>query len=134
MAAAAVNFLSYFTVLTNLAATLTLTRHAVRGAESVRPSIAASVAVFIAIVGLVYSLVLRALWEPTGLRLAADIALHDVMPVLYLMFWLRVVPHGTLRWGEPAQWLLVPLVYCACAIARGLASTPLLVVAVDKKL
>ena len=42
-----------------------------------------AVAVYIFAVGLVYSLLLSALWHPVGWALVADVALHDLMPILY---------------------------------------------------
>ncbi|MDQ6780171.1 MAG: Pr6Pr family membrane protein [Candidatus Eremiobacteraeota bacterium] len=78
-----------------------------------------AVAVYIFVVGLVYSLVLRALWEPTGLQRLVDIALHDVMPLLYIGFWLWFIPKGGLRWTQPFGWLAYPLLYGAYALGRG---------------
>jgi hypothetical protein len=123
---ATVNFFSYFTVLINLAATLAFTcRLLPPEARAYRiatdPRVAAGIAASIAIVGLVYSLVLRALWEPTGLQAVADIALHDVMPVAYVVFWFLFARHP-LPWREPLRWLAVPLVYVAYSIARGLVT------------
>jgi hypothetical protein len=111
------NFFSYFTVLTNLAATVALT-----GGWYRKPTIGAPIAAYIAIVGLVYSLVLRALWEPTGARLVADVALHDIMPILYIAGWILFAAHGTLTWRAAAHWLVVPLLYCVYAIGRGLVT------------
>jgi hypothetical protein len=124
---ATVNFVSYFTVLTNLAATLALTgRLLPPDARAYRvatdPRVAAGIATCIAIVGLVYSLVLRALWEPTGLQAVADIALHDVMPVAYVVFWFFFAGHGALTWGDAARWLAIPLVYVAYSIIRGVVT------------
>jgi hypothetical protein len=74
---------------------------------------------YITIVGIVYSLVLRDLWNPQGLQKLADLLLHDVIPVVYLIFWLRFVPKGVLRWKDALQWLGFPAVYCAYSLVRG---------------
>jgi hypothetical protein len=118
-----VNTLSYFTVLTNLLVALVATASAWRGGSDTSltsPSTMTATAVYIFVVGLIYSLVLRALWEPTGLQLAADIALHDLIPTLYVVYWLLCVPKGTLRWGQPIYWLIYPLAYMAYTLVRGL--------------
>jgi hypothetical protein len=75
--------------------------------------------VYIAVVGIIYSLLLRALWEPTGLAFAADEALHDVIPILYVLYWLLCVPKGMLRFGMPAVWLAYPIGYIVWTLVRG---------------
>jgi hypothetical protein len=117
------NTLSYFTVLTNLLVALVATASAWRGCSDgflTSPSTMTATAVYIFVVGLIYSLVLRALWEPSGLQLAADIALHDLVPTLYVVYWLFCVPKGTLRWDQPIHWLIYPLAYMAYTLVRGL--------------
>jgi hypothetical protein len=43
-------------------------------------------AIYIAIVGIVYSFALRHIWDPQGLQKIADMLLHDSLPVLYVAF------------------------------------------------
>ena len=74
----------------------------------------------ILIVGIVYSVALRALWHPQGLQKLADIALHDVAPLLWLGLWLAA-PHPRLAWREIGWALLPPALYAAYALARGAA-------------
>lgn len=76
--------------------------------------------VAIVTVGVVYSLLLRSLWNPAGLQKIADMALHDLTPLLFVILWL-VMPHGALRWSD-LKWALVPpALYLAYALARGAA-------------
>jgi hypothetical protein len=82
-----VNFFSYFTILSNLivALVLTCTRwspHSRFGTFLARPIAQSAAAVYITIVGIVYSLVLRQIWNPQGLQKLADILLHDLLPSL----------------------------------------------------
>jgi len=117
-----INTLSYFTVLTNLLVATVVSASALRGHSDTfltRPSTMSASALYIFVVGLIYSLVLRDLWEPTGLQRAADIALHDLMPILYVLYWLLFVPKGTLRWSQPFYWLTYPLVYFTYSLLRG---------------
>ncbi len=65
------NYFSFFTILTNLlvAVGLTLslaTPHSRLGRLFSRPVVASGTAVYIAIVGVTYSLLLRSLWNPSG--------------------------------------------------------------------
>jgi hypothetical protein len=122
--AAVGSFLSFFTVLSNLlvAAALAATVPAAPPRafrQLVEPSGATALAGYITVVGVVYSLVLRQLWHPTGAQLVADILLHDVMPLAYVIYWLALVPKGRLRWRDVWPWLAFPAVYTAASLARG---------------
>jgi hypothetical protein len=117
-----INTLSYFTILTNLLVAIVVSASALRDNSDTfltRPSTMSATALYIFVVGLIYSLVLRALWEPTGLQRAADVALHDLMPILYVLYWLLFVPKGTLRWSQPIYWLIYPTVYFIYSLLRG---------------
>ncbi|MCL6739742.1 Pr6Pr family membrane protein [Sphingomonas sp. RB56-2] len=69
-------------------------------------------------VGFVYSILLRSMWNPTGLQKLVDAALHDWTPILYAILW-ALMPHGELKWSD-LKWALVPpALYLAYAMARG---------------
>jgi hypothetical protein len=124
---AVINYFSFFTILTNLlvACTATLPLLASRstvGQFFLRSSTQSAVAVYIAIVGITYSLLLRHLWNPQGQQKVADVLLHDVVPVLYVAFWIFLVPKFTLRWSDAVRWLAFPLVYMAYTLVRGFIS------------
>ena len=117
-----VQALSYFTVLTNLIVAVVATVAVSRGAAErflARPGAMSATAVYIFIVGLIYALFLKAAWEPTGLQRVADIALHEAIPILYVLYWLLFVPKGTLSWGQPIIWLIYPLAYVAYGLLYG---------------
>ena len=117
-----INTFSYFTILTNLLVAIVTTVCLVRRDRDsflTRPSTISAVMVYIFLVGLIYSLLLRSIWNPTGLQAVADHALHDVVPVLFLLFWIFFVPKGTLRWGQPLSWLVYPLLYVSYCLIRG---------------
>ena len=117
-----VKTLSYFTVLTNLIVAIVTTALLARGKQDgflTRPSTTSATAVYITVVGMIYSLLLRALWEPTGLQLVVDVALHDAVPILYIVFWLLSVTKGTLKWVAPLWWLIYPLGYVGWTVLRG---------------
>jgi hypothetical protein len=122
--AATLQFLSYFTILTNLAVAAALIAWLVPrgggvGAFLRRPSVQTALAVSITLVGLVYSLALRHLWNPEGLRRVADHMLHDVVPLAFLLFWWLAVPARTLAWTLPFRWLAYPLTYLLWTLVRG---------------
>jgi len=119
-----VSFFSYFTILTNTLVATVLTC-AVSERESaarrwfLQPWVSSGIAVSIAVVGLAYSILLRHLWHPEGWQFVADELLHDVMPLLFLGYWWRCVPKGTLRLWHLPLWLIYPLVYFIYALLRG---------------
>jgi hypothetical protein len=117
-----VNTFSYFTVLTNFLVAIVCMASLLRDRSDTfltRPSTLSAVAVYIFVVGLTYSLLLRSLWSPTGLNAVADISLHDVVPILYTLYWIFFVRKGTLRWSQPLSWLIYPLLYVIYCLVRG---------------
>lgn len=119
-----VSFFSFFTVLTNLLVAVVLTWELTPRPSVVRrwfllPSIRSGIAVSIALVSLAYNLLLRHLWQPEGWQFVADELLHDMVPVLYIAYWWRCVPKGSLRLGHIGLWMIYPLVYFAYVLLRG---------------
>lgn len=117
-------FFSYFTVLTNILVALVLTCAATSGDSPIRrfclkPSVQGGVVAAIVLVGLAYNLLLRHTWNPQGLQWVADELLHDVMPVLFVLYWWFCVPKGTLHGSNVWPWLIYPLVYFIYALVRG---------------
>lgn len=108
-------FIGYFTIIANAFTAFVLTRAAM-GRSTVRTEFAAVTAMVL--VGIVYSLLLRDTWNPQGWQKLADMALHDVMPLLAALFWL-LRPHRHVRLGDVIASLILPLGYLAWAMARG---------------
>jgi hypothetical protein len=119
-----INFLSFFTVLTNILAALALTLPWVSEASRAgrlfaQPTVNTGIAASIACVGIAYNLLLRHLWQPQGLQWLADELLHDVTPLLFLLYWWRFVPKGLLGWRDVGRWALYPALYVFYALMRG---------------
>ena len=119
-----VNTFSFFTVLTNTLVAVVLTWELTPRPSPVRrwfllPSVRSGVAVNIALVSLAYNLLLRHLWQPEGWQWVADELLHDIVPLLYIVYWWLWVPKGTLRLGHIGLWALYPVVYFAYLLLRG---------------
>ncbi len=120
----AVTFFSFFTVLMNLLVALTLTvplvsPRAPAGIWSAGPGVRSAIVTYTTIGGLIHSVVLRTLWSPMGAQLVADRLLHDVLPVLYFIFWLWCVEKGQITWRNVPAWLAFPLGYLAYSLLRG---------------
>jgi len=123
IAATVVSYFSFFTILTNLLVavvlTLSLNPSSIGGRWALRPSVQAGTAIYIAIVGGVYSVLLRHLWNPQGAQKFADVLLHDVMPILYILYWLIFARKDKLRLKDTLLWLIYPAVYLAYLLVRG---------------
>ncbi|MFC4526197.1 Pr6Pr family membrane protein [Dyella halodurans] len=116
--------LGFYTILTNLlvAAALTATAIGPRGVVTrffLRPGVQTALAMSITIVGLIYNVMLRGLWHPEGWLLLADVIVHDVMPVLYLVYWWLAVAKSDLRWSQVLVWQSYPAAYFLYVLLRG---------------
>jgi len=112
-------FVAYFTILANIGTAIVATAIAAgnRGVLA-GPKAKFIAAMSIALVGLIYSLWLRATWNPEGLQKLADHALHDAVPVLFLGAWLAGL-HEQLKWRDILWALVPPALYVVYALARG---------------
>jgi MFS family permease len=133
------SFFSYFTVLSNTLVATVLTceltsRESAARRWFLQPWVSSGIAVSIAVVGLAYSVLLRHLWHPEGWQWLADELMHDVMPLLFLIYWWCCVPKGTLRLKHIALWVIYPVVYFAYSLLRGhlLATYPYPFIDVEK--
>jgi hypothetical protein len=115
------NFFSYFTVQSNILVALILTASLLRSGSILSTStFQSAVAVYIFIVGLVYNLVLRGIWEPQGLQLITDNILHVVVPLLFVVWWAIFTPGKILQWNDLLPWLIYPAFYLIYSLIRGL--------------
>lgn len=117
-------FFSYFTVLTNVLVALALTAPALFpdsriGRWTASEGVRAAVAMYIAVVGLIYHTLLAATWNPQGLLVYVNQVLHTVMPIAFVLDWLLFVPKGRLRWIDPVKWLAYPLLYGLWTVIHG---------------
>jgi hypothetical protein len=62
------------------------------------------------------------LWDPEGLQRIADIILHDLIPVMYVGYWLFLASKVALRWRSVMAWLIYPLAYLFLIMIRGALS------------
>ena len=112
----------WFTLLTNAFVTLVMARAALKP-ESLTglnaPRIELMAATSILFVCIVYNVLLASRWNPQGWQKAADVIVHDIVPVTFALFWL-LRPHGSLTWRDAAFAALWPLAYAVYGLTRGL--------------
>ncbi len=117
-------FLSFFTVLSNLLAALALTLPAIAPASPAgrlldQPELRAAIMVYIVIVGVIFHLALLPYLSSEPAQRSAEIALHYVAPVAFVIDWLAFTPHGRLRWRHAVEWLAYPILYAVWTLGHG---------------
>jgi hypothetical protein len=122
--ATVVQYFSFFTILTNLLVALCFTVLCLQPKSGsltlfLKPKLQAALAVYIIVVGVVYNLILRQIWEPQGLQMLVDELLHSVIPLLFLLYWLLYSDKKELQWKDAFLWLAYPLTYSAYILIRG---------------
>jgi hypothetical protein len=115
-------YYAYFTLLTNTFVTLVFARAALKpdsltGLNAPRVELMAVTSIMF--VCIVYNLLLASRWDPQGWQKVADVTVHNVVPVLFLVFW-ALRPHGALKWRDAAFAALWPLAYAVYGLTRGL--------------
>ncbi|WP_349292781.1 Pr6Pr family membrane protein [Pseudomonas sp. MWU12-2037] len=71
------------------------------------------------LVALVYNLLLRVPLSFQEFQWVPDELMHDVMPMLFLLYWWFCAPRGGLLWRDALPWLIYLLVYCVYLLVRG---------------
>ena len=118
-------YTGYFTILTNAlcAAVATAVALGARASPALqalrRPAFITAAAVSILLVGVIYHLLLRAIHHPVGLEYACNIALHYLVPPLFVSFWWLAVPRGVLVWRDLWLAFAFPAAYAVYVLARG---------------
>ena len=119
-----IRYFSYFTLTTNLivatcCTVLASTPNSNLGSFFAKQKTLTAIAVYIVIVGVIYNLVLRFIWNPKGLQMVVDEILHSVVPVLFFIYWIIFVPKKRMKWSDVLPWLIYPFVYVIFILVRG---------------
>lgn len=122
-----IRFFSYFTILTNILVALSFTIILLRpksrlGEFFSQPRVSTAVTAYITFVWIAYNVLLRHLWNPTGLQLIVDELLHSFIPLLTILYWLIFVPKSELQWKSILPWMIYPLIYLLYVLTRGALS------------
>ncbi|ULQ53559.1 Pr6Pr family membrane protein [Flavihumibacter fluvii] len=122
-----IRFFSYFTILTNILVTgyfsvLWMVPNSKTAGLFNRPVILTAITVYIFIVGIVYQLLLRGIWQPQGFQRIIDELLHSVIPFYFLVYWFLFTPVKSVQWRHIFYWLAYPAIYLAYILSRGAIS------------
>ncbi len=119
-----IRFFSYFTILTNIIVAIYFTAVVIQGKKSRRrllsgPGALTAITGYITIVGLIYQIALRHLWQPEGEQWVVDELLHTVIPIAVIFFWYFNESSFPIRFQQIGVWLIYPLVYFVVILIRG---------------
>jgi hypothetical protein len=119
-----IRFFSFFTILTNslVAIYFTLAASKIKGdfpTTNDKGGNLTAITVYITIVGLVYQIILRNTWQPTGLQMIVDELLHTVIPIMVIIYWYLFENKSLTRYSQILKWLAYPLVYLTYILIRG---------------
>jgi len=117
-------YFSFFTVLTNLlvafySTDLFLTSRSSAKGFFHRASVQTAITLYITVVGLVYNIVLRNLWESHGLQAVLHDLLHTVLPIMTIFYWYKWINTKKLHFSNIPAWLIYPAVYSIFIFVRG---------------
>jgi hypothetical protein len=118
-----IRFFSYFTILTNILVAIYFTAVVIQGNSRNRllsaPGALTAITGYITIVGLIYQIALRHLWQPEGQQWVVDELLHTVIPIVVIFFWYFNESSFPIRFQQIGVWLIYPLVYFIFILIRG---------------
>jgi hypothetical protein len=108
-----IRYFSFFTVVGNgIIAVIAMSTAAAPNSSFSRRvqngSVLTAAAVYITIVAVVYSLFLRSVVNAQGWHLISDHIVHDVVPAVFVLYWVVFSPKNDVKWLDPVKWLIVP--------------------------
>jgi len=118
-------YAGYYTILTNLFCAIVATAFVKPRASSSRwaawrePWVVTAAAVSIVMVGLIFHVLLRAQYQPTGIAAVTNLIHHYIVPIVFAVFWWRTVPRGALVWGDVWRVFAYPAAYLVYVLMRG---------------
>lgn len=114
-----VRFFSFFTILTNILVAVYFTMNVMNSKKLKKPGSLTAITIYITIVGLVYQVVLRPIWDPTGLQKLVDELLHTIIPFGVIIFWAFYEVKSAIKLSQIPKWLIYPFVYLVFILIRG---------------
>ena len=116
------DFFSYFTILSNIAATVVLALGGfalLRGRRSRMPDrVRGAVVAYMTITGIVYAVVLQP-GQEVQLQPWIDDVVHRLMPAFVFVDWLAVPPRRTMSYSVVSSWLAFPAAFVLYSLVRG---------------
>ena len=117
-------FFSYFTIVTTLLVSIYFSKKLFSSSEATtfkfeHPEDLTAITIFALIVGIVYHIVQKPLWNPEGIDLIIDTIHHTLIPIGTLTVWLMMKNKEVLDLKRLFKWLLYPVLYVFFVLMRG---------------
>ena len=116
-------YFAFFTMLGNILVALAFSAPLLpaghRPAFFLRPGVRSAIGVYILVVAVIFYLLLRKIYHPSGLGWFVNIQLHYINPPLYLLDWALFVPKRELRFVHIPFWLIFPVAYASYTMLHG---------------
>lgn len=118
-----VQYFSFFTILTNLFVTIYCTHLLIKKRNKNSfldtPEAITALTVYILIVGIVYHIALKPIWNPEGLLMVLSEIHHTIIPIGTLILWLLSETKDVIKIKDLFSWLLYPVIYIVFVLFRG---------------
>lgn len=119
-----IRFFSFYTILTNCLVTIYFTVLWFKKPNFLlnrfeKPGFLTATTLYITVVGAVYQLVLRGIWEPTGMQKIVDELLHTFIPIYVIVFWFVYENIKKITYKSTLKWLVYPAIYLVYILFRG---------------
>ena len=125
-----IRFFSFFTILTNGLVALYFTAKLFNVRNKLfrmlrKEAAITAVTTFILVVGIVYQVVLRSIWEPTGIQRMVDELLHTIIPIYFFIYWVVSLKNIKAEFNSQIHirpilyWLAYPGLYIVFILIRG---------------
>lgn len=114
-----IRFFSFFTILTNTLVAIYFTTQAFKINNLNKAGTLTAITGYITVVGTIYQVLLRHIWQPTGLQMIVDELLHTINPLLVILFWFFYEEKRAVKYGQIKSWLVYPVVYLIYILTRG---------------
>ncbi len=120
---AMLRYFTFFTILTNILVAIVFTVVAFQWKNKwsffTKSNTQTATAVYIFVVGFVYNVILRFLWQPQGVQRIVDESLHLIIPIIYIVYWYFNVRTIGISYTSIWNWLIYPMVYLVVVMIRG---------------
>lgn len=115
-----IRFFTFFTILSNSLVAICFTAVLFTSSSFFQSyKTQTAIAVYISIVAIVYNIILRFIWEPTGLQRIVDELLHVVNPIIFVAYWIMIKNKISLSYKFVFKILVFPLVYLFTVLLIG---------------
>ncbi|MEI6312437.1 MAG: Pr6Pr family membrane protein [Bacteroidota bacterium] len=118
------NHFSFFTILTNLLVGIFFTSQIFSSNNKwnqffSNPNIATSITVYISLVGLIFNLLLRKTYHPSGIEGVNNNLLHVIIPLATIYYWYMCIRKERIKYESIYYWIIYPLCYVVYILVKG---------------